>query len=47
MEKIYFEHEKKSRPVKACSETIQFLTSFSKSLCIVKPNNIQFEMNLN
>ncbi len=47
MEKIYFENEKKSHPVMACSETIQFLTSFSKSLCIVRPNKMQFELNLN
>lgn len=47
MEKIYFENPQKNSPVMACKETIQFLTNFSKSLCIVNQNNMQFEMNLN
>lgn len=47
MEKIYFESQKKSSPIMACRETIQFLTNFSKSLCIVHQNEMQFEINLN
>jgi hypothetical protein len=47
MEKIYFENQKKSSPVMACRETIQFLTSYSKSLWIFHQNNLEFEINLN
>ena len=47
MEKIYFEYQKKSSPIMACRETIQFLTNFSKSLCIVRQNEMEFEINLN
>jgi len=47
MEKIYFENQEKSSPVMACGETIQFLTSYSKSLWIFHQNNLEFEINLN
>jgi len=47
MEKIYFENQKKSSPVMACGETIQILTSYSKSLWFFHQNNLEFEINLN
>jgi len=47
MEKIYFEYQKESNAVEASSKTIQFLTDFSRSLCIVTHKKLQFEINLN
>uniref|UniRef100_UPI003593F081 hypothetical protein n=1 Tax=Pricia sp. TaxID=2268138 RepID=UPI003593F081 len=47
MEKIYSENLEKGKNITARPETVQFLLGFSKSLHIVKYENLRFENNLN
>jgi len=47
MEKLYTKNQNKTKLVKAKTETIQFLFSYSKSLNITKVDGILFEGNLN
>lgn len=47
MEKIYFEYQKKFNPVKASTETIEFLISYSRALYAVKYDDMKFEVILN
>ncbi len=47
MEKIYFEYQKKFSPVKASTETIEFLISYSRALYTVKHENLKFDILLN
>jgi len=47
MEKIYLEYQKKFKPVKASTGTIEFLISYSSALYTVKHKDMKFNILLN